>query len=188
MDHPVPMFPYCPQSRKNSLQVFHRVCFSFFLYLLRREASHCWIVVLLKSDEWRAKAEPCQQALVKGQNRNRCVVDSSSALQKGHKLWVVIPLLFRLRRVGNLLSMSFYTKVLIFRGTLTPQINFHTPSCGWVCLCVVEQFFTKISYADLTLYSPSFEYFQKSLSWTGSSLVPLLSCINHIMQTDCERR
>ena len=185
MDHPIPMVPYCPQSCKNSLQVFHRVCFSlfFFLHLLRRKASQCWIIVLLKSDEWMAKAEPCQQALVKGHNRNRCVVDSSSALQEGHKLWVVIPLLFRLRRVGNLSCMSFHTKVLTFRGTLTPQINFHTPSCGWVCLCVVEQSFTKISYADLTLYSPSFEYFQKSfvLNW-------LVTSTTLIMQPDCERR
>ena len=47
-------------------------------------------------------------------------------------LWIVIPLLFRLRRVGNLSCMSFHPKVLIFNGTLTPQIRFHIPSCDSV--------------------------------------------------------
>ena len=94
----------------------------FFLYLLRREASHCWIVVLLKSDEWRAKAEPCQQALVKGHNRNRCVVDSSSALLEGHKLWVVIPLLFRLKKGGQSVMHEFPHQGINF------QRYFNTPN------------------------------------------------------------
>ena len=37
MDHPIPMVPYCPQSCKNSLQVVHRVCFSFFFNIYWEE-------------------------------------------------------------------------------------------------------------------------------------------------------
>ena len=172
MDHSIPMVPYCPQSCKNSLQVFHRVCFSFFYIYWEEKPA---IVGLLC----------CWNQMSEGLKLNH----ASNLLWKGITEIDVCRLILCIAgRVGNLSCMSFHTKVLTFRGTLTPQINFHTPSCGWVCLCAVEQSFTKISYADLTLYSPSFEYFQKSLSWTGLSLVPLLSCINHIMQPDCERR
>ena len=75
-----------------------------------------------------ARVEPCQQALVKGQSKKRWVVDSSSSLHRGHVLEVEMPLFFRLSKVGRLSCMSFHIKLLIFRGTLTFQIKFHTPS------------------------------------------------------------
>lgn len=73
-----------------------------------------------------ARANPCQQALAKVQWRNKYNLDSSSSLQKGHVLVVLIPLFFNVRKVGMLSCMSFHTKKLTLCGTFTFQMSFHT--------------------------------------------------------------
>ena len=91
--------------------------------------THCWTDTSSTSEDWIANWEPYQQALEKGQCKKRWVADSSSESHRGHRPTLVIPLLFRVWKVGRLSWRSLQIQLHIFKGTLTFQRTFHTP--GW---------------------------------------------------------
>ena len=110
---------------------------SFYLISLcswRVYLTHCTIVMCLKSEVCIANWEPCQTTLEKVQCRNKWVDDSSSSLQRGHELWTLTPLSFKVRKVGRLSWRSLYIKLQILRGTLTFHIKCHKLDCS----CVVH--------------------------------------------------
>ena len=94
---------------------------SFVLRLSSSCATHCCTMMFWKSEEWIARVEPCQQALAKGQRRNRWVADSSSDSHRGQWHWRPIPLFFRFSMVGKLSCNNLHTKVA------NPQRHFNLP-------------------------------------------------------------
>ena len=94
--------------------------------------THCWTDTSTTSEDWIANWEPYQQALEKGQCKKRWVADSSSESHRGHRPTLVIPLLFRVWKVGRLSWRSLQIQLHIFKGTLTFQRTFHTAAGGGV--------------------------------------------------------
>ena len=122
-------------------QIVHNMMKMFCIYSIKTSSSKLWDIINpfnhwcteipRRSDVWTANGYPCQQALAKGQKRNKWVVDSYSQLQKGQRPLSILPLFLRSCLVRRPSCKSFQIKIQIFCGVLIFHIGFHTLLSAW---------------------------------------------------------
>lgn len=73
---------------------------------------------------------PNQTALVHGQTKSRCSIDSIASSHNGHLLELAHLLLYRFSLVATAFLQTLHQKLRILPGTFNFQISFQNPSLG----------------------------------------------------------